>query len=82
MLYLTYGSKSDYLEGYLVFENYLINLIVNYPAAKLRDVKIQNLFPCCHSFYVEKQVPFHIEEDVLIDNVFKNRTKSLKSTFY
>jgi hypothetical protein len=35
-----------------------------------------------HSFYVEKQVPFYIEEDVLIDNVFKNRTKSLKSTFY
>jgi hypothetical protein len=22
---------------------------VNYPAAELRGIKIQNLFPCCHS---------------------------------
>jgi len=31
-------------------------------------------------FYVEKQVPISI--DVVLDNVFKDSTKSLKSTFY
>ena len=33
-------------------------LSVNYPAAELRGIKIQNLFPCCHS--CESRNPVYI----------------------
>jgi hypothetical protein len=31
---------------------------------------------------LKSKSPFHIEEEVWIDNVFKNRTKPLKPDFY